>query len=119
MTAEVNAHIEARGLREGEVVVHMAAEAMVAVAWGQTRGSETVVAGAVAAAPDHPEGAIRTRMALVSQHTVEVNVAPKAKELLDATQLHRNLPAATVLLRLLQFEHKVLEWSSACDSCVS
>jgi len=92
-------------------VVHTAAEAMVAVAWAQTRGSETVVAGAAAAAPDHPEGAIQTQMALVSQRTVEVNVAPKVKEHLDATLVHRNLPAATVLLRLLQFEHKMLEWS--------
>lgn len=115
----MNAHIEVTGLREGEDVVHTAAEAMVAVAWGLTRGSEKAVAGVAAAAPDHPEGAIRTQMALVSQHTVEVNVAPKAKEHLDATPVHRNLPAATVLLQLLQFEHKMLEWSSACDSCVS
>lgn len=109
-TIEVTAHIEVTGAREGEGVVHMVAEAM-AVAWGKTHGSGTAVG---AAAPGHPEEAIRAQMALVRQRTVEVNVAPKAKEHRDAILVQHNLPAATVHPQLLQFEHKILllEWMS-------
>jgi len=114
----VNAHIEVTGVREGEDVVRMEAEAM-AVALGKTHGSGMPVAGAAVAAPDHPEGVIQTRMALVSQHTVEVNAVLMAKEHLNGTLVQRNLPAAMVLLRFLQFEHKMLEWLSTYDSCVS
>lgn len=64
------------------------------------------------AAPDQPEEeAIPTLTALVRQHT-EVSAAPKAREHPDATLVPLHLLAATVLLQLLQSEHKMIEWWS-------
>jgi hypothetical protein len=93
-------------------VVHMVAGEAMGVEWGKIHGSVMVAAGVGVAPPDHPEEGIPTPMAPVRQHTVEVNVARKGKEHRDATPVHRKLTAAMVLLQLLQFEHKTIEWLS-------